>query len=136
MTSHIKTCEYCTRPAELLNFGDNGYPYQRAYGPLWACLRCEAWVGVHPGTTRPLGRLANYELRQAKQAAHAAFDPLWERKKVRESISRNKARKAGYQWLSDQLGIPVNKTHIGYFNTSQCAKVVEVCSKYNRRVIA
>jgi hypothetical protein len=33
----------------------------------------------------------------------------------------------GYRWLSEQLGIPYKKTHIGYFSLEECLKVVEVC---------
>ena len=136
MTDRTKSCEYCTGQAVLLKFGQEGYPYSRAYGPVWMCVPCQAWCGCHPGTDRPLGRLANAELRLAKQAAHAAFDPLWQRKIRKEKCSKNKARNAGYRWLADQLGIPVEKTHIGEFNPAQCAAVVEVCSKYHRRAIA
>jgi hypothetical protein len=84
-------------------------------------------VGCHPGTTRALGRLANADLRAAKQAAHAAFDPLWRRKMEREQISRSKARGAGYRWLADQLGIECKRCHIGMMSADECRRVVEVC---------
>lgn len=67
-------CPYCERPAEFLASSARVY-HGRDYGPVWACLPCAAWVGCHKGTTQPLGRLANAELRKAKMAAHAAFDP-------------------------------------------------------------
>jgi len=125
----MTTCRYCEKPARLLKFGDEGYPYQRKdFGPTWTCVPCRAWVGCHPGTQKALGRLADAELRAAKIAAHAAFDPLWRRKMARDGCSKTQARKAAYLWLSRQLGTPARKTHIGYFDLDQCRKVVEVCA--------
>jgi hypothetical protein len=61
-------------------------------------------------------------------AAHAAFDPLWRAKMAREGCSKSYARKSGYRWLSEQLGIPFKKTHIGYMSLEECQRVVEVCT--------
>lgn len=127
MTKKVKTCRYCQQPAALLYFGQAGYPYQRDYGPVWICIPCQAWVGCHPGTTKPLGGLANAELREWKIKAHAAFDPLWQGKIRRDGCSKGKARRAGYKWLSEQLGIPYKQTHIGYMNLDECKRVVEIC---------
>lgn len=66
--------------------------------------------------TLPLGRLANAELRQAKRAAHAAFDPLWQ--------SRRMSRRSAYAWLAQQLGIAVEDCHIGMFDTESCQRVI------------
>lgn len=123
-----KICRYCEQPAKLLRLGDAGYPYQSDYGPVWACIPCVAWVGCHKGTTNALGGLANAELRTWKMKAHAAFDPLWQGKIRRDSCSKSKARKAGYKWLSKQLGIPFDQTHIGYMNVEECKKTVEICT--------
>jgi hypothetical protein len=65
--------------------------------------------------------------------AHAAFDPLWQGKIRRDGCSKTQARRAGYQWLSEQLGIPTNITHIGYMNVDECKKVVDVCEAVRRR---
>ena len=70
------TCPYCGSRARLV---DSTAIYGRSYGMTWVCERypsCGAYVGCHPGTTTPLGRLADKKLRAAKKAAHAAFDPL------------------------------------------------------------
>lgn len=123
----MKTCRYCLKPAVLLRVGAAGYPYRGDYGPTWTCTPCLAWVGCHPGTENALGGLANAELRVAKQAAHAAFDPLWERKMKRDHCSKSHARNAGYRWLAEQLGIPIKKCHIGYMNLDECKRVVEIC---------
>lgn len=123
----MKTCRYCLLPAALLRFGDAGYPYQVDYGPVWACVKDRAWVGCHPGTENALGGLANAELRAAKMAAHAAFDPLWQAKMRRDKCTKRKARNAGYAWLAGELGIPVKKCHIGFMSLEECQRVVEIC---------
>lgn len=125
----MKTCRYCQQPARLVRHGEAGYPYRADYGPIWTCTPCGAWVGCHPGTEKALGGLANAELRAAKQAAHAAFDPLWQRKMAKEGCTKGHARRAGYRWLSEQLGIPYKKTHIGYMNLEECRRVVEICAR-------
>lgn len=69
-------CDYCGRRAE---FVDSKVIYGKSYGMIYLCRCCPgyAYVGVHKGTDRPLGRLADMELRELKKLAHAAFDPLW-----------------------------------------------------------
>lgn len=39
-------------------------------------------------------------------------------------------RSEAYKWLSEQLGLPTEYTHIGMFNPETCAKVVDVSKKY------
>jgi len=85
---------------------------------FWNCDPCKAYVGCHPGTTNPLGRLANSELRKAKQKAHAAFDPIWKSGKLK--------RKAAYKWLADKIGIAEQNCHIGMMDVYQCLAVVEL----------
>lgn len=115
------TCNYCQQPAQLVD-GDTIYPHRPDLYALkfWYCSPCGAWVGCHKGTISPLGRLADAELRQAKQAAHAVFDPLWQ-------DGRFNSRRRAYQWLAGQLGIDVNDCHIGMFDVETCRRVVEIC---------
>lgn len=115
-------CPYCRGRAEMVN-GYEIYPHRAdlAHKLFWACKPCGAWVGCHPGTGEPLGRLADAALRKAKQSAHAAFDPLWQSKKMRRS--------AAYKWLAEQLGLTQDQTHIGLFDQAQCMRVIEVCKE-------
>lgn len=112
-------CPYCKRPAELVS-GAVIYPHRPDLEGkrFHRCEPCRAWVGCHPGTTIPLGRLANDALRRAKRAAHEAFDPLWKNRHMR--------RNAAYKWLAERLGIPPGFCHIGAFDEAECARVVEV----------
>lgn len=127
-------CPYCHKPAE---YTDSACVYGgRSYGMIYLCRPCEAWVGVHDGTDTPLGRLANKELRQWKMKAHAAFDPLWQRKlEIRRQergpgYRKHYARGSGYKWLAVQLGIPVEDCHIGMFDVEMCQRVVALCQPY------
>lgn len=118
-------CDYCHNEAQLVS-GDIIYPHRSDLHHLhfWQCVPCKAYVGCHRGTTRPLGRLANAELRQAKQDAHVAFDELWKRTTPVGSFDRYGA----YTWLAWQLGIDRAECHIGMFDVETCRRVVEVCS--------
>ena len=119
------TCPYCNQTARLTT-GATIYPHRPDLHALrfWACVACDAYVGCHRGTERPLGRLANLELRQAKMRAHAAFDPLW---RARDRSQRPKTRSEAYAWLARQLGIERERCHIGEMDVEMCERVVEVC---------
>lgn len=126
-----KQCPYCGEdskltPSQEIYFGKD-------YGPMWACIPCNAWVGCHKGTERALGRLANSELRKAKMSAHAIFDPLWVAK-MRKGFSKKEARTGAYEWLSKEMGIPIEQTHIGMFDIEQCKKVIAICKPYNDKL--
>lgn len=127
-------CPYCDRPVSLVT-GRVLYPHFRGAWekPYWFCAPCKAWVGCHDGTQRPLGRLADAELRRAKQAVHAAFDPLWEAKMRRDGCSKGRARGAGYKWLAEKLGIDRKRCHVGMFDVATCLRAVEICSAIGRR---
>lgn len=122
------TCPYCDRQPELVT-GAKIYPHRPDLfaKKFWLCAPCDAYVGCHPPAGRkgkggvgdgsvPLGRLANAELRRAKQAAHAAFDPLWR--------SGEMSRSEAYAWLASALGISGENCHIGMFGVEGCRAVI------------
>ena len=116
-------CPYCNAPAVLVT-GREIYPHRPdLYAKhFYRCAPCDAVVGCHPGTKHPLGRLANAELRQAKMAAHAAFDPLWKQGRM--------TRRQAYAWLAERLALPDRECHIGWFDPARCARVVAVCTSF------
>lgn len=121
-------CPYCNNEAWLVS-GNIVYPHRPDLFDkrFWLCTPCDAYVGCHDGTEKPLGRLANQELRQAKIAAHAVLDPLWK--------SGSMTRNAAYQWLADQLGIPRSECHVGMFDVDRCRLVVALCNFYGPSLI-
>lgn len=140
-------CEYCGSGTKLV-LGKCIYADRwpsLADKPFWACDRyptCDAYVGCHPGTETPLGRLANKELRQWKSRAHAVFDPLWQEKLRRRRAERGAeykkqyARGSAYRWLACQLGISFDDCHIGMFDVETCKRVVVLCEPYTNRLKA
>lgn len=123
-------CPYCGKPPVFFKSSESFY-HGKDYGPLWACKPCGAWVGCHPKTNKPLGRLADAALRRAKMEAHAAFDPVWrarlERKRVKDArYSKGMARGGRYKALANLLGIPQKDCHIGMFDIDLCQRTVEV----------
>ena len=113
-------CPYCNQPVKKTN-GKEIYPYRRDLWTkvIYACLPCDAYVGCHPNSDKPLGRLANKTLRLHKMKAHEAFDMLWKQ-------GHFKSRSDAYAWLSKRLQIPPNETHIGMFDEIRCQEVVRV----------
>lgn len=121
-------CPYCNTPSVFVT-GATIYPWMKhlADKPMYQCPKCtDVYVGCHEGTTKPLGRLADAKLRQAKQHAHAVFDPLWEAK-VARGMDKGKARGLGYRWLAVQLGIKPEDCHIGMMDVETCMRVVLIC---------
>jgi hypothetical protein len=127
-------CAYCGVASEQVT-GADIYPHRPdlAGRIIYRCTPCKAWVGCHPNTANPLGRLANAELRLAKVAAHAAFDPFWKAKALKEGIPKRTARGLGYQWLAKELGIDQADCHVGMFDVFQCNRVVEICNAHRGR---
>jgi hypothetical protein len=115
-------CPYCGKESKRVK-GDVIYPhrYDLHSKVFYQCSECDAYVGCHPRSDKPLGGLANGDLRRIRSLAHRAFDPLW-------NEARNESRRrAAYSWLADQLGIPSNQCHIGQFDVETCKKVLDVC---------
>ncbi len=92
----------------------------------WRC-GCGAYCGVHRGTITPLGHPAGDATRKARQAAHAAFDPLWQKRQRLSGIPAGRARGKGYKWLAAQLGIDAKACHIGDMDAATALRVVEIC---------
>lgn len=128
---NIVRCAYCDRAAPLVT-GKTIYPHREDLHKLffYQCRQCDALVGCHKSTLKPLGRLADANLRRWKQRAHQEFDPLWKIKMKRDGCSKGSARNAGYRWLAGRLGIEVEDCHIGMMDEEECKKVVDICSKY------
>lgn len=115
-------CPYCQQETHLVT-GKLIYPhrYDLEDKQFYLCKPCDAYVGCHKGTNKPLGRLANAELRRYKIKAHALFDPVWK--------SGNMPRAEAYKWLAESLNIPAKDCHIGEFDIELCKKVIEICKR-------
>lgn len=113
------TC-YCGAPMRLV---------KSVYGRFYACTQyphCDGKVGAHQDTGEPLGRPADKPTREARVAAHAAFDPLWHGK---SSPFRGRRKRAN-QWLRQALGISEGECHVAMFDAAMCRRVIEVCTAF------
>jgi hypothetical protein len=120
-----KVCPYCKSKTEYV---DSERVYGKSYGMIYMCVPCDAYVGVHYGTsTLSKGSVAKKRLREWRKKAHEAFDPIaFEQKK---GWSRRKA----YYWLSQQMNLPYELTHIGMFSVKKCQEVIKICHEYQSR---
>ena len=125
-------CRYCGGVIKLI-------PAKMVYGEstrrlgmegeyLYQCQNCNARVGCHKGTTRPLGTVANEVLRLKRMEAHRVFDALWK--------SGRMTRTGAYRWLAGELHLRPDRAHIGGFEMDQCQKVIELCEKTNNEEAA
>lgn len=112
-------CPYC---GALADYVDSAQVYQRSYGMIYRCTPCDAYVGTHRSgwlQGKPLGTLANAELRKLRQETHRIFDALWNRQ------GAPLTRTAAYEWLSRAMGLPSTRSHIAMFDEGQCRKAIQ-----------
>lgn len=95
---------------------------------IYQCQNCNARVGCHKGTKRPLGNVANETLRLKRMEAHQVFDAFWKTKGM--------SRSQGYRWLAGQMKLAEKHTHIGSFEMDQCQMVIDLCRDYENWEVA
>lgn len=124
-------CCHCGQPAIRVTGADiyKGWP-DLAKKYFWQCEPCNAYVGCHSGTDKPLGQLAKYATRQARMKAHLFFDPIW-RGLMKQGMSKSRARKLAYGWLSAQLGGSLS--NISSMDEATCQQVIEICKACNEQ---
>ena len=106
-------CPFCGNEAEWV---ENKAIYGRNYGKsfmCYLCKPCDAYVGCHQNTKKPLGTMANKELREWRNKTHAVIDPLWKSGKMR--------RGAVYIKLKEALG---KEIHVGESDVETCKKII------------
>lgn len=103
-------CDYCGRHAELSST-------QR--GPIWVCRPCDAWVPVYAQSpsAKPMGRLANPELREAKRLFNQAMRPIIEMA----------GRRRAYEWLAKAMGLTAHECDGHRFDLDQARKATQLC---------
>lgn len=116
-------CPYCGAMAVLR---DGTYVYgDRSRGEmLYVCSnypKCDSYVGVHHGTDRPMGTLANAELRNKRIKTHRLFDQIWQSKLM--------TRKEAYRWMEYFMGLSKRDSHIGKFSDYRCQILMDKCKE-------
>lgn len=120
-------CQYCNDVAVIVK-GSELYEknHKLCNKEFYACIKCEAWVGMHEHSKKPFGSLAKSELRQKRLMAHKGFDAIWRKISERHGLSVSKARKVAYQWLAVEMNKSINECHIGMFNIAECKHVFNI----------
>lgn len=86
-------CPYCGKEAPWV---ENKAIYGKNYGISYMgyyCQPCNVYVGCHNNTRKPLGTMANKELREWRMKAHAAIDPIWKQRKLPRGVVYNRLKK-------------------------------------------
>lgn len=107
-------CPYCGKEAKWC---ENKEVYGRNYGKSYMCYYCkdcDAYVGCHNNTRVALGTMANKELRDWRQKAHAVFDPFWQK----WGMTRDEA----YEMLKTKFG---REIHIGEADIQTCQQIIK-----------
>lgn len=119
-------CRYCGGAVRLVSAS-------KVYGPaaaarlgierqsFYQCQNCNARVGCHPGSTRPLGNLANGALRMKRMETHHVFDSFWK--------ERGMSRTQAYKWMAKKMRLSEELAHIGGFEIDRCQKLIKLCEK-------
>lgn len=96
-------------------------PKNTRYGTRWGCVVTTCSVAKWSGQT---STPADIETRQKRTHAHYEFDHWWEGK-----MRRGKA----YKQLAKFMGLSQKQTHIGYFDISQCEKVLAFVEQHAKK---
>lgn len=116
-------CDVCkSMKVEFVHISEIGKKSVSKWPFVYYCRNCEASVGCHKGTKRPLGRMADRHVRRLRKIAHKYFDKIW--------ITRLMEREAAYYWLSVSLGISRSKCHFGIMRSKHLKQAIEMCKAY------
>jgi len=116
-------CPYCGRMA-ILHDASYVYKENALDKYLYVCSgypECDAYVGVHAGSLRPKGSLANGDLRHKRIETHRLFDAIW-----KNGIF---SRKEAYRWMQDTFSLNSSQAHIGQFSDYRCDCLMNECRK-------
>ena len=104
-------------------YTSNNYIYGREYGngKCYLCKKCGAYTGVHTGTRRALGILADKKMREMKIKCHDKFDKMWKTTKQRNDM---------YEVLAHEMGIPREHCHFGHFDLEELETAYKILTDF------
>ena len=123
MKKYEVICPYCGAKAELRPanaiYGRN----DRSNGKhLYVCRnypKCDAYVAAHHASKKPMGSLANGDLRHLRKVAHIELNKFQHRSGM--------TKWAAYVWLAAKLGLSSEEAHIGKFSEDLCKQTIRLC---------
>lgn len=118
-------CPYCNKKAR---FTSSKKFYGRDFGTnIYFCKRCDARVGTHGRGKRPVGTMANAELRNWRMTAHSIFDPIWKGK------GKLMTRSEAYVLMQKLMDMSPKEAHIGMMDKKQVLKLIERVKEYRKK---
>jgi ssDNA-binding Zn-finger/Zn-ribbon topoisomerase 1 len=96
------------------------------YGQFYGCSRwpdCACTHGAHPDGS-PKGIPGDKATREARIAAHEAFDRLWKPRGEPGKMPRSEA----YRILREMMDMTAGEAHIARFTKEQCKKLIDLLS--------
>ncbi|MGI9486829.1 MAG: zinc-finger-containing protein [Geminicoccaceae bacterium] len=114
------TCLHCDGNCRLTT-GAEIYPPRSDlhHKHFYVCDACDARVGCHPDTTKPLGHAADEPTRNARSKLHdLKLDPIW--KNEPDKPSQKATRRRVYKFLAFALDIAPEYCHTGMFTIERC----------------
>ena len=114
-------CNYCGGETQIVK-GAKLYPYHPDIGEklFYYCACQPAWVGCHKNTDKPMGTLANSELRNLRREVHRQMDKIWQNGKM--------TRSQCYARMSKMLN--VSHFHIGQCSVEQCYSALKTLESW------
>lgn len=64
-----------------------------------------------------------------RETAHHYFDGLWRYTSYRRGGYKRKYRNSKYKWLSKQLDLTLDESHMRNMDIETCKKVVNICAE-------
>lgn len=120
-------CPYCGSVAVKRSawkvYGDDPPEEGAEEKELWVCSKypdCDSYVSADKNG-KPMGMLADKELRHLRIVAHRYFDEIYKNKIMSRSQS--------YRLLADRLAIPHSCAHIASFNTYRCTETISMAKE-------
>lgn len=116
-------CPYCGKKA-VLRPASYLYADKKIFDPdgmFYVCSGypdCDAYVSANKKNQKPLGKMANGELRHLRIEAHRALREIWQRGYMTQAST--------YHWLSAKMGLHFKETHIAKFNTYFCEETIRL----------
>ena len=113
----LPTC-YCGAPARLR---------ESQHGCFWGCTcwpKCDGLVGCHPGTSKPLGNMADRHTRSLRADAHMVFEPIWMGLAQRPFPVEGTWRALAYRWLATLVGRPGESIHMGEMTGEEARRAI------------
>jgi hypothetical protein len=127
---HPTVCNIC---GGNVIYTSNADIYGKEYGSgkCYLCQNCGAYTGTHrPRPREALGLLADVPMRKGKVACHDLFDSMWKGKPKAQ-----KKRKDLYLWLADEMGVPFEECHFGYFDIQQLRQAYRIMMSVRDKVL-